>query len=31
MYIPKNKKTPKVIKSSGFFMQHPYDIVLKYI
>ena len=31
MYIPKNKKVPKVIKSSGFFMQYSYDIAQKYI
>lgn len=31
MYIRKNKKTPKVIKSSGFFMQYFYDIALNYI
>ena len=32
MYIPKNKKIPKVIKSSGFFfMQHYHNIAQNYI
>ena len=31
MYIPKNKKIPKVIKSSGFFIYYSYGIVLNHI
>ena len=30
-YYSKHKKIPKVIKSSGFFMQHPNDIALNYL
>ena len=31
LFLFKNKKIPKIIKSSGlFFMQHPNDVTLNY-